>query len=103
MKILTFVRVREYIAERFPRVSYFLGSAGTRTALPLAVWASVVAEVAAGVFPAHVLWFAAVALGLIASWRLVVAGYHAAVCPCVLDALDEDEDLAFSPENEEAY
>lgn len=100
MKILTIGRRREILAARFPRVSYFLGSAGTGSALRLVLWAVAVADVASGLLSAHLLWLVAAILALVAFWHLGVAGYHAAVCPCVLDAV-EDEDLAFSPDDGE--
>lgn len=96
MKILTVRRRWENLAVRHPRLTYFVGSAGTRSAIPLLLWASAVAEVSSGMLSRQFLWFLAALLTLIASWRLVIAGYHAAACPCVLETV-EDEDLAFSP------
>jgi len=89
---------RDRFAARFPRLAHWLASPGTVSALALGMWASALAEVAAGVLPRHLLWFLAGALALIAAYRFLIEALHAATCPCVTNPVVAPWDEA--PEDE---
>jgi len=80
VKILTVFRIqRSRFPKRFPRLAYWLTTPDTLSALALGLWGSAIAEVAAGLISRHVLWFLAIALLLVAVYRVVTGATHTAL------------------------
>jgi len=77
---------------RFPRLAHWLTDPYTRSAGALWLWASAMAEVAAGIVPRHTLGFPVAVLVLVSAYRLFIATVHAAYCPGVTDPTWDPED-----------